>query len=244
MILTIGEKITAEPGFYVLITVGFTSDNVGVMYVGPFENVTPEKYMLKELIDVLDEIKISDDYDYGINVVDVVPRIKCWLIEESDECLSPGSIGERIRFKWLQDPGTGTDAYLLDYIVRYVDDNNEEFNIKITPEPGDVMYANHPPKRNKNTPLKYRLKTSDVEAIQWTGQNTKDIQDFIGDPAKFSIIDNVWKDAPDSSDIRAIIETYNGDIVALVRDYIVKYPDGKISVYCPVAFEDAYKSID
>jgi len=74
---------------------------------------------------------------------------------------------------------------------------------------------------------KYRKRPVIVDALQWTGQNGKDIGDF----ADLGLV---------VSDVPLRISTMDGTHKVQVGDWIIKSAEGKLSVCPPDVFEQTY----
>ncbi len=70
--------------------------------------------------------------------------------------------------------------------------------------------------------MKYRKKPVEIEALQWTGQNHKEVSNFCRNSYFFHI-------EIDKSSTTIYIETSKGTIIAKEGDYIIK--DGKGEYY-------------
>lgn len=78
---------------------------------------------------------------------------------------------------------------------------------------------------------RYRTKPCEIEAIQWTGDNEKQIFAFVRDKYYFS------------SDGDLMIETLEGDMKATVGDYIIKGLRGEFYPCKSDVFEKKYELI-
>ncbi|HHG7615373.1 TPA: hypothetical protein ACPXTH_001767 [Streptococcus pneumoniae] len=63
--------------------------------------------------------------------------------------------------------------------------------------------------------MKYRKKPVVVEAVQWNGNNRKEVIDFAENKIWFDALGNIW------------IATLEGDMVAKKGDYIIKGVQGE-----------------
>ena len=79
---------------------------------------------------------------------------------------------------------------------------------------------------------KYVKKPIEIEAIQWTGDNTEEIEEF----AKGYICRNFLEKC-------LLIETLEGDMKAMIGDYIIKGVDGEFYPCKLYIFEKTYKEI-
>ena len=79
---------------------------------------------------------------------------------------------------------------------------------------------------------KYIKKPIPVEALQWTGENNKEIENFCGEAAWFS------------SGGELGILTLEGMMVATLGDYIIKGVDGEFYPCKKGIFEKTYEEIN
>lgn len=79
---------------------------------------------------------------------------------------------------------------------------------------------------------KYIKKPIEVEAIQWTGDNTEEIEEF----AKEHICRNFLEKC-------LLIETLEGDMKAMISDYIIKGINGEFYPCKADIFEKTYEEI-
>ena len=79
--------------------------------------------------------------------------------------------------------------------------------------------------------MKYRKKPIIIEAIQWLGENEKEIFDFVED--KYHM----------NSDGRLVIETLEGEHIANVGDYIIKGIKGEFYPCKPDIFHQTYEEV-
>ena len=82
--------------------------------------------------------------------------------------------------------------------------------------------------------MKYRKKPVVIEAVQYTGDNFKEICDFVG-----TILNR-----PDSEQSHIIIETLEGDHIASVGDFIIKGVHGEFYPCKPDIFEKTYELVE
>lgn len=81
---------------------------------------------------------------------------------------------------------------------------------------------------------KYRKKPVEIEAVQWTGDNLKEVVDFMGDAScKYSLS---FMASP-----VLVIHTLEGDHQARVGDYIIKGVHGEFYPCKPDIFEETYE---
>lgn len=79
---------------------------------------------------------------------------------------------------------------------------------------------------------KYVKKPIEVEAIQWTGDNTTEVEKFIN-----------WRACQNIYGKSMVIETPKGEIEALTGDYIIKDVDGEFYPCKPDIFKKTYEEI-
>lgn len=72
-----------------------------------------------------------------------------------------------------------------------------------------------------------------VKACQWTGDNVKEIKDFVTPIAEYLEYENV-----------IIIHTLEGDMKAEVNDYIIKGVKGEFYPCKPDIFEETYNIVE
>lgn len=90
---------------------------------------------------------------------------------------------------------------------------------------------------NANRVRKYRNRTKEIEAIQWTGDNFKDIKEFCGK-------DNIRK-SKNSRGALFLSEDEDEDYLQIkLNDYIVKANDGLLLGYEQKLFESRYINED
>lgn len=76
---------------------------------------------------------------------------------------------------------------------------------------------------------KYIKKPVEIEAVQWTGDNTKEIKDFVEPIAEYLEDENV-----------IVIPTLEGEMKASINDYIIKGVKGEFYPCKQDIFEDTY----
>jgi len=81
--------------------------------------------------------------------------------------------------------------------------------------------------------MKYRKKPVIVDAIQWTGENEKEVESFL-------VLGGAWFDK-DSNFL--IIRTLEGDIYADKGDYIIRGIKGEFYSCKPDIFEETYETL-
>ena len=77
---------------------------------------------------------------------------------------------------------------------------------------------------------KYRMKTVIIEAIQWTGKNLSEIDDFMGGTVE-------------NKGATLIIYTLEGDREASIGDYIIKGINGEFYPCKPNIFDKIYEEV-
>ena len=91
---------------------------------------------------------------------------------------------------------------------------------------------------------KYKTNPCEIEAIQWTGNNSKEILDFCKGQAKYNIIYAAWKVDKGPAVQQLIIHTLEGDMKASVNDYIIRGLNGEYYPCKPDIFEKKYSPIN
>lgn len=84
--------------------------------------------------------------------------------------------------------------------------------------------------------MKYRKKPVVIEAIQYTGDNYKEVCDFVGKELRTPLIQYEPGEL--------IIETLEGNMIASVNDYIIKGIHGEFYPCKPDIFDKSYESIE
>ena len=77
---------------------------------------------------------------------------------------------------------------------------------------------------------KYRKKPVTIEAIQWTGTNLSEIDNFMG-----ATVENKGK--------TLVIHTLEGDMEASIGDYIIKGVNGEFYPCKPDIFAETYEGV-
>lgn len=80
--------------------------------------------------------------------------------------------------------------------------------------------------------MKYRKKPVVVEAVQWNGNNHKEVIDFEENKIWFDALGNIW------------IATLEGDMVAKKGDYIIKGVQGEYYPCKPDIFAETYEKTE
>ena len=78
--------------------------------------------------------------------------------------------------------------------------------------------------------MRYKTKPCEIEAVQWTGQNIKEIMQFTTDKDNIHIKDG-----------ELLVSTLEGDMKASVGDYIIKGLRGEYYPYKPDVFCKKYE---
>lgn len=81
-------------------------------------------------------------------------------------------------------------------------------------------------------PQQFRKKPMVIEAVLWTGENIKEVFDFMG-----------WENSHNVSD-RMVIHTLEGDVTANAGDYIIKGVKGEFYPCKPDIFAATYDLVD
>lgn len=79
---------------------------------------------------------------------------------------------------------------------------------------------------------KYMKKPVEIEAIQWTGDNYREVSEFVGKMLLY-----------EASESSLIIGTLEGDMRASVNDYIIKGIQGEFYPCKPDIFHDTYDEV-
>ncbi|MBO7171336.1 MAG: hypothetical protein J6V52_00040 [Bacteroidaceae bacterium] len=87
---------------------------------------------------------------------------------------------------------------------------------------------------------KYRKKTVELEAVQWTGENIQEIKDFAGEYAHVYELAVLEKKLTASLEI----ETPAGLMSARIGDYIIKVVNGEFYPCKPDIFEKTYERVE
>lgn len=93
--------------------------------------------------------------------------------------------------------------------------------------------------------MKYRKKPVVIEAVQWTGQNHREMYDFLeGKPDSY--IEAFGKNFYINHDkVKGglIIKTLEGEHIASIGDYIIKGVNGEFYPCKPDIFEKTYEKV-
>jgi len=95
---------------------------------------------------------------------------------------------------------------------------------------------------------KYRKKPVEIEAIEWTGNNLRDVYLFMGETVDFQ---GDWRIQERFHDLEVYakyhgfdIRTLEGTMTALVGDYIIKGVQGEFYPCKPDIFYKTYEEIE
>ena len=93
---------------------------------------------------------------------------------------------------------------------------------------------------------KYRKKPVVIDAIQWTGDNDKEIENFIiGTPYYFTTVSSGSVGVTTVVVSRfLVIETLEGTMSASINDYIIKGVNGEYYSCKPDIFEKTYEIVE
>ena len=89
--------------------------------------------------------------------------------------------------------------------------------------------------------MQYRKKPVVIEAIQWTGFNLEEIQNFVEKGLSYDFYDAAWRDTPYE---RMKIKTLEGDTEISKYDYIIKGVNGEFYPCKPNIFMKTYEAVD
>ena len=79
--------------------------------------------------------------------------------------------------------------------------------------------------------MKYRKKPVVIEAVQWTGENTEELHNFLG----YFILDGLGF---------LVIQSLEGDHLASPNDWIIKGVKGEFYACKPDIFELTYEKVE
>jgi len=92
---------------------------------------------------------------------------------------------------------------------------------------------------------KYRKKPVEIEAVQWTGKNGAEVEDFIGDYLAGYGNDLVYYPKTEQHKNNLMyIRTLEGAMIASVGDYIIKGVQGEFYPCKPDIFEQTYDEVE
>lgn len=87
----------------------------------------------------------------------------------------------------------------------------------------------------------YKKKPVKVEAIQWTGNNLREVVDFTGETIRYHIDDSDWQVGKAAPQTRIWIKTLEGNLQVSVGDYIIKGVKGEYYPCKPDIFKSTYE---
>lgn len=87
-----------------------------------------------------------------------------------------------------------------------------------------------------NEPKKFRTKSVEIEAIEFTGENAREIATWIGEGV---VLESDSKGFMN----RVVIQTLEGDMTAVVGDWVIKGVQGKFYPYKPSIFAETYDEV-
>jgi hypothetical protein len=91
---------------------------------------------------------------------------------------------------------------------------------------------------------KYRKKPVVIEAVQWNGKNTEEIEEFYGGyMGKYKSVDIPDVGSATLTDKSFNINTLEGTMIASVGDYIIKGVNGEFYPCKPDIFEKTYDAV-
>lgn len=91
---------------------------------------------------------------------------------------------------------------------------------------------------------KFRKKPVEIEAMQWTGDNTRDIATWAQPQlAPFALPKGWWLKRPDNGDPQLIIATLEGDHAASIGDWIIRGIKGEFYPCKPDIFAATYDAV-
>ena len=92
--------------------------------------------------------------------------------------------------------------------------------------------------------MRFRKKSVEVEAVQWTGLNLDEIKTFVGSDLRYYIIDDAWRVNKGKPFVAMSIVTLEGKhIICLEGDWIIKGVNGEFYPCKPDIFEKTYELI-
>ena len=83
--------------------------------------------------------------------------------------------------------------------------------------------------------MKYRMDNIVIDAVQWTGRNLPEMTKFFGCGCKYD-----YK----REEKELIIHTLEGDMTAVVNDYIIKGVQGEFYPCKPDIFVETYEKVE
>lgn len=88
--------------------------------------------------------------------------------------------------------------------------------------------------------MKYRKKPVIIEAIQWTGGNFEELDDFVKDGLEYYIH---FRERGNKTQTTMIIKTLEGEHIASKGDYIIKGVKGEFYPCKPDIFKQTYEEV-
>lgn len=88
----------------------------------------------------------------------------------------------------------------------------------------------------------YKKRPVEIQAVQWTGENAEEIEEFVGDhcgAVRYIYDKNVYKSSQQDR-TELIIHTLEGDHHASIGDYIIRGVKGEFYPCKPDIFEETY----
>jgi hypothetical protein len=94
--------------------------------------------------------------------------------------------------------------------------------------------------------MKYRKKPAVVDAVQWTGQNCREMYDFLTNTTLKNMTAEGKYFYIDHSKVEGglVIKTLEGEHIASISDYIIKGVKGEFYPCKKVIFEETYEIVD
>ena len=94
--------------------------------------------------------------------------------------------------------------------------------------------------------MKYRKKPVVIEAVQWTGENHREIWDFLTGKTGEHMTASGDNFYIDHSKVKGglIIKTLEGEHIASIGDFIIKGISGEFYPCKPDIFEKTYEAVD
>jgi hypothetical protein len=84
---------------------------------------------------------------------------------------------------------------------------------------------------------RYRKKPIEIEVVEWTGKNINEIENFVGNPAR-------WMEGPDENPPQLVIVTLEGKMIASIGDFIIKGVSGEFYPCKPDIFQKTYELVE
>ena len=92
--------------------------------------------------------------------------------------------------------------------------------------------------------MRYRKKPVIIEAIQWTGSNFEEINQFVTKDLIYDIDDAAWKVGMGIPHITIKIKTLEGEMLVSIGDFIIKGVDGEFYPCKPDIFQKTYEEVE